>query len=225
MKAALGASDHEVLRLLKNVYGNTTAPRGLWKDVDKTFTRLGGYRIVGDSSFWVWVEPKESPRNEADRFKILGFIGGHVDDFNRAGDLENEAWKKVCKQVDEAYKWGTGKTQSFRHTGIDLEVCQRGGGRWIQLSQDFYAETLPDLAMSSDSLRMDPKTPLTGSEIAACRASLGALQWLAFYARNLMWRRTCRLPRRSTTWWRRQDRIPSPLSFGNYLRFLLIGKM
>ena len=179
LKAALGASDHEVLRLLKNVYGNTTAPRGLWKDVDKTFTRLGGHRIVGDSSFWVWVEPNESPRNEADRFKILGFIGGHVDDFNRAGDTENEAWKKICKQVDEAYKWGTRKTQSFRHTGIDLEVCQRGEDRWIQLSQDFYAETLPDLAMSSDRLRMDPKTPLTGSEIAACRASLGALQWLA----------------------------------------------
>ena len=179
LKAALGASDQEVLRLLKNVYGNTTAPRGLWKDVDKTFTRLGGHRIVGDSSFWVWVEPNESPRNEADQFRILGFIGGHVDDFNRAGDLENEAWKKICKQVDDAYKWGTRKTQSFRHTGIDLEVCQRGEDRWIQLSQDFYAETLPDLAVSPERLRMDPKTPLSASETAACRASLGALQWLA----------------------------------------------
>ena len=169
LKAALGASDHEVLRLLKNVYGNTTAPRGLWKDVDKTFTRLGGHRIVGDSSFWVWVEPNESPRNEADQFRILGFIGGHVDDFNRAGDLENEAWRKICKQVDDAYKWGTRKTQSFRHTGIDLEVGQRGEDRWIQLY----------LAVSPERLRMDPKTPLTASETAACRASLGALQWLA----------------------------------------------
>eukprot|EP00435_Cladocopium_sp_Y103_P012521 s2780_g3.t1 len=35
LRAALGAEDHEVLRILKNIYGNATAPRGLWEDIDR----------------------------------------------------------------------------------------------------------------------------------------------------------------------------------------------
>jgi len=62
LKKALNASGDEMLRLLKNVYGNAEAPRGLWQDVDKTFQRLGGHRLLGDSSFWIWTEPNESPR-------------------------------------------------------------------------------------------------------------------------------------------------------------------
>ena len=37
LNRALGAEPHEAVRVLKNVFGNTTAPRGLWEDVDKTF--------------------------------------------------------------------------------------------------------------------------------------------------------------------------------------------
>ena len=63
LKRALGAEDHEVLRLLRNIYGNATAPRGLWKDVDRTFTQLGGQRIVGDASFWIWTEENPDAKN------------------------------------------------------------------------------------------------------------------------------------------------------------------
>ena len=77
LKQALGAEEHEVLRILKNVYGNSTAPRGLWEDVDRTFTKLGGKRILGDSSFWVWTRPNPNPRNEGDQFETIGFVGGH----------------------------------------------------------------------------------------------------------------------------------------------------
>jgi len=55
LRAALGAEDHEVLRILKNIYGNATAPRGRWEDIDKTLKSMGGIRLLGDSSFWVWV--------------------------------------------------------------------------------------------------------------------------------------------------------------------------
>eukprot|EP00438_Fugacium_kawagutii_P003967 Skav207534 [mRNA] locus=scaffold756:114473:122071:+ [translate_table: standard] len=179
LKKALGASDGEVLRLLRNVYGNATAPRGLWTDVDRTFTGLGGRRIIGDSSFWVWTEPNPSPRNEADQHRVIGFVGGHVDDFMRSGDTNNENWLQIRDKINKAYKWGSEKTQSFRHTGIDLEVCEKGGERWIQLNQDHYVEGLPDLAIPEERLRQDPKSTLSPSEMAACRASLGALQWVA----------------------------------------------
>ena len=179
LRKALGASEDEILKLLKNVYGNATAPRGLWKDVDRTFTRLGGHRVIGDSSFWVWTEPNSNPMNEADLHKVIGFVGGHVDDFNRAGDMENANWKQVRKKIDEAYKWGTMKTQAYRHTGLDLEVHEDKQDRWISINQDFYVETLMDVAIPSERLRGDPTSTLSSSEVAACRASLGALQWCA----------------------------------------------
>ena len=71
------------------------------------------------------------------------------------------------------------KQQCFRHTGIDLEVMEKNNERWIQLSQDFYADSLQDLTISAERLRQDPKDPLSPGEVAACRAALGALQWLA----------------------------------------------
>ena len=110
---------------------------------------------------------------------VIGYVGGHVDDFNRSGDLSNPAWLEVRKQIDAAYKWGSMKQQCFRHTGIDLEVMEKNNERWIQLSQDFYADSLQDLAISAERLRQDPKDPLSPGEVAACRAALGALQWLA----------------------------------------------
>ena len=107
LKQALGAEDHEVFRILKNAYGNSTAPRGLCEDVDRAFTELGGKRILGDSSFSFWIHPNPHPRSERDQFKTIGFVGGQVDDFNRAGNLECEEWLKGCQEIDKAYKWGT----------------------------------------------------------------------------------------------------------------------
>ena len=178
LREALGVGDR-VLRLLRNVYGNADAPRGLWTDADKTLSRLGGHRVVGDASFWVWTQPNPSPRNEADSLSVIGFVGMHVDDANRAGDLENPLWREIREKIDKSYKWGTVKSQSYRHTGVDLDVQESGRDRWVQLDQTFYAEGLQDIAIDHQRLRGDPNQKLTPAEMAACRASLGALQWLA----------------------------------------------
>ena len=50
---ALQVSDGGLLRILKNFYGSTTAPRGLWKEVDSTFQRLGARKVLGDSCLWI----------------------------------------------------------------------------------------------------------------------------------------------------------------------------
>ena len=179
LKQALGASDTELLRLVKNIYGNSTAPRGLWQDVDATFKKLGAHRIVGDASFWVWTVPNPKPMNKWDQNILLGYVGGHVDDFTLSGDLQDHRWMEIRKQILQAYKWGSQKQQSFRHTGVDLEIMEKGSERWAQLSQDFYMETLQDLTISPERLRGDPKAIMTDGEVAVCRASLGALQWVA----------------------------------------------
>eukprot|EP00434_Breviolum_minutum_P013481 symbB.v1.2.011883.t2/scaffold806.1/size231046/10 len=132
LKRALQAEDHEVLRILKTVYGNATAPRGLWKDVDETFQRLGGKRMLGDNSFWTWTRPNPHPKNEADQHILIGFVGGHVDDFNRAGDLQDPEWLRIRAEIDKSYKWGTTKVNQYRHTGLDLQVKQEGKEYYVR---------------------------------------------------------------------------------------------
>eukprot|EP00913_Durusdinium_trenchii_P023180 g21759.t1 len=167
------------VRILRNVYGNADAPRELWRDVDTKLKSIGAHRLIGDSSFWIWVEENPNPINEADQFRLIGFVGGHVDDFMRAGDLSNDTWLKVRKDIDELYAWGSKKEENFRYTGLNVEVVNKNKERYVELNQDFYLEDLPPLAISDERLRLDPKTSLTDGEMAACRASLGALQWTA----------------------------------------------
>ena len=102
-----------------------------------------------------------------------------MDDFQRAGDLDNPTWLEVRKKIDEAYRWGTKKENSFRLTGVDLTVHDRGQEHWIEMNQDFYLETIPEVAIPGHRLREAPSTPLTTDEVAACRAALGALQWVS----------------------------------------------
>ena len=66
LNRALGEEPHEATRILKNVYGNATAPRGLWEDMDKTFCALEAKRLIGDSSFGIWTKPSPNPRNQFD---------------------------------------------------------------------------------------------------------------------------------------------------------------
>ena len=41
LRQALGVSDGGLLRILKDSYGSTTAPRGLWRDIDRNLQKLG----------------------------------------------------------------------------------------------------------------------------------------------------------------------------------------
>ena len=179
LNEALGAAPHEVLRILKNVYGNATAPRGLWEDVDRTMQSLGARRVIGDASFWIFTAPTPQPRNECDVEILLGYIGGHVDDFQRAGDLSDPRWLEIRNAIDKAYKWGSVKVNNFRYTGLDISVKDFGNERYIEVDQNYYTEGIPDLSVDPHRLQKADDTPLTPAEFSACRAGLGALQWVA----------------------------------------------
>jgi hypothetical protein len=81
---------------------------------------LGAKRLIGDSSFWIWTKPNPNPRNQFDTEQLIGFVGGHVDDFNRAGDLQDPEWLRIREAIDKSYKWGTVKINQYRHTGLDI---------------------------------------------------------------------------------------------------------
>ena len=115
---------------------------------------------------------------------------GHVDDFNRAGDMQNPKWLAIRESINKAYKWGTSKTGSYRHVGADIIEKSNGiDGRYIEISQDFYVETLADLDI--DPARFHQKDiPLNHHEITLCRAALGAISWLAIQTQPLLCART-----------------------------------
>ena len=49
LRQSLGVSEGGLLRILKDFYGSTTAPRrGLWQDIDKKLQEIGGHKILGD---------------------------------------------------------------------------------------------------------------------------------------------------------------------------------
>eukprot|EP00438_Fugacium_kawagutii_P003117 Skav222832 [mRNA] locus=scaffold1338:43482:51341:- [translate_table: standard] len=184
LRSALNVEKGGVLRILKDFYGSTTAPRGLWKDLDATFCKLGAHRIIGDACVWIWSQPNKHPLNQYDQHEVIGIMSGHADDFNRAGDNSNPRWLEIKSKIDGAYKWGTTKRGSYRHVGADLaEKHHHSCGRYLEVSQDFYVETLQDLNL--DPVRMSDE-PLTPKEISMCRAHLGALQWLAVQTQPLI---------------------------------------
>ncbi|CAK9084957.1 Transposon Ty1-NL2 Gag-Pol polyprotein, partial [Durusdinium trenchii] len=133
------------VRILRNVYGNADAPRELWRDVDTKLKSIGAHRLT-------------------DRGQLFLDLG-HVDDFMRAGDLSNDTWLKIRKNIDELYAWGSKKEENFRYTGLNVEVVNKNKERYVELNQDCYLEDLPPLAISDERLRLDPKTSLTDGEM------------------------------------------------------------
>lgn len=173
---ALQIPRDSVLRILRNIYGSTTAPRGLWLDLHRTLTSLDGRAALGERCLWLWFSKHE--KDITGKFpRLIGAMGGHVDDFHRIGDDTSLEWQQICQKIDASYKWGTMKRDSYRHAGSDINTIETKNGFKLRIDQDAYVESLPDVNI--DPVRLRSNGPLTPSEVAACRTSLGGLQWLA----------------------------------------------
>ena len=181
LRQSLGVSQGGLLRILKDFYGSTTAPRGLWQDIDKKLQEIGGHKILGDPCAWIWLEVD----TKIGEPRVVGYMAGHVDDFNRAGDNTSATWRTARAKIDSLYRWGTIKKGEYRSVGSDIQVKADTHGKYIEINQDFYIETISDLAI--DSFRFgQPELPMQPAEVAKCRASLGALQWVAVQTQPLI---------------------------------------
>ena len=178
LKEAMGLPQDALLRILRNIYGSTTAPRGLWLDLHKTLVGLGAVPAVGERCLWLWFSKHEVDPVTSTPV-LLGAMGGHVDDFHRVGNSKSPEWVEICQKIDKAYQWGTIKRRSYRHAGTDINTIDQADGTFrIEIDQDAYIEGIPDLEVSVQRLRT-PDQALTPQEIASCRTALGSLQWLA----------------------------------------------
>ena len=178
LRAALGIPEGGLMRVLRNIYGSTTAPRGLWLDLHKTLVSLGATPILGERCLWAWFSKTEM--EATGRFpRLLGVMGGHVDDFHCCGNFHSSEWQKIYNQILAAYKWGTAKRGNYRHAGTDLKTvsCKNSNHFKLMVDQDAYVESVADVAIPAE--RLYQNGPLQKQEIGACRTALGALQWLA----------------------------------------------
>ena len=153
LRAALGVSEDGILRILRNIYGSTTAPRGLWLDLHKTLCGLGAVPILGERCLWVWLSKHVQDQGHP---KVIGAMGGHVDDFHRLGDPDSDEWRVVKASIDSAYKWGMTKSGSYRHAGTDLQTVKDANGCLkVVVDQEFYVDGLQDVDIDPDRLRAD----------------------------------------------------------------------
>ena len=187
LRDALNIPEGGVLRILKDFYGSTTAPKNLHQNVDQSVMKsLGAVKIKGDQCFWLWVEKERDSNNQQDQWKTIGFMAGHVDDFHRAGDKNNPRWNEVRASIDKMYKWGTVKTNQYRHAGTDLTMTNDPAfGRCLVIDQSYYIDSIQDVQIAPDRFSKSDSI-LTPKEITECRASLGALQWVAVQTQPLV---------------------------------------
>ena len=175
LRDALGVGQEGIMRILRNIYGSTTAPRGLWLDLHKKLTALGGVPVLGERCLWIWLSKHQM---DGEHPKTIGAMGGHVDDFHRIGDNDSEEWQAIKQAIDKAYKWGTAKVQNYRHAGTDVStVMDARNYMKVVVDQDYYVEGLMDVEISPE--RLSQQGAMTKQEVGACRTALGALQWLA----------------------------------------------
>ena len=174
LRDALGIDDNDVMRILRNIYGSTTAPRGLWLSLHKRLVELGAQPVLGERCLWIWLSAE---RRDGHHAQVIGAMGGHVDDFHRIGD-DSDEWKIIKEKINGAYKWGMAKSGSYRHAGTDVSTVKddRGYDKII-IDQSYYIESIMDVDI--DPSRLGTNVAMNKHDVDACRTALGALQWVA----------------------------------------------
>ena len=105
-----------VVRLLKSVYGLTTAPLEWYQQVDRVLKKLGGVQAASDPCIWTF--------NSADGVH-LGLIGAHVDDFLIGGEKCAE-WDNIISTLLTAFRWTPWESGHFKQCGVHVEQLPNG---------------------------------------------------------------------------------------------------
>ena len=167
---ALGLPKGErVVRLLKSVYGLTTAPIEWFQKVNEVLQQLGAEQCVTDPCVWRY------RRNG----QLLGIVGAHVDDFLICGQEENAEWQKFLEILLVSFRWTPWERQKFKQCGVLIE--QQPDQSIIQ-HQEEYLATMTEIEISKERAAQ-LNSPVTEKERTQLRAVLGGLQWLVTQTR------------------------------------------
>ena len=158
-----------VIRLLKSVYGLTTAPLEWYSQVDKVLKELGGRQTAADPCVWVFCSTTG---------EHIGLVGAHVDDFLISGNTGPE-WLQIVETLLTAFRWTPWEEKTFKQCGILIEQLPDGS---IVQHQEEYLSALEEISLDTNRSKM-LSTNVTESERTQLRALLGGLQWLVTQTR------------------------------------------
>jgi hypothetical protein len=158
-----------VIRLLKSVYGLTTAPLEWHQQVDKMLKKLGGVQAASDPCIWTF--------NSEDGVH-LGLIGAHVDDLLIGGEKCAE-WDNIISTLLTAFRWTPWESGHFKQCGVHVEQLPSGD---IEQHQEEYLSTLAEVEIKAERQKQ-LNSSVTESERTQLRAILGGLQWLVTQTR------------------------------------------
>ena len=157
-----------VIKLLKSVYGLTTAPIEWFNKVNDVLREIGFEQCACDPCMWRLVE------ND----KLVGLIGAHVDDFLITGD-ESLTWKEAMRILLSAFRWTPWEETKFKQCGVTIV---QNPDNSITQSQAEYLSTLSEIDMKNER-KNQLNSPVTETERTQLRALLGGLQWLVTQTR------------------------------------------
>ena len=82
--------------------------------------------------------------------KLVGLVGGHVDDFLFCGSDDCLLWKESCGKIQEKFKWGTWERDDFTQCGVEIKHLGCGG---FALSQTQYIHELKEISVCAERRR------------------------------------------------------------------------
>jgi hypothetical protein len=163
-----------VVRLLKSVYGLTTAPLDWYLEVDRVLRALGGHRCLTDPCVWTFVDNSQEKGDN-----LCGIIGAHVDDFLIAGDEKGDLWNRVVENLLASFRWTPWEEGTFKQCGVRIQQMDDGS---IVQDQEEYLQTIEEIQLESQRSKQGSSL-VTEAERSELRALLGALQWLVTQSR------------------------------------------
>ena len=60
LREALGVGIEGIMNIMKNIYGSTTAPRGLWLSLQRKLSGLAGKVVLGERCLWLWTVDEQA---------------------------------------------------------------------------------------------------------------------------------------------------------------------
>lgn len=169
------------MQLKKPMYGLCDAPRAWYMEaVERILSLDNVYRHSLDACLFMVFDPnKKSQLSQSDEQPngspglLVAAFGIHVDDLLGCGDINNDIYQKVKKQLHELFSFRMWEESgTLQYCGCDI-ISNDGG---VLLKQADYINKQKPITLPT-SRKSDPSSPLTQKETTQLRALIGALQW------------------------------------------------
>ena len=174
-------TESKLMQLKKPMYGLCDAPRAWYLEaVERILSLDNVYRHPLDACLFLVFDPSAqsqlsplSAEESAAPGRLVATFGIHVDDLLGCGDVNNEIYKKVKKQLHELFSFRMWEESStLQYCGCKIvkdDTC-------ISLKQTDYITKQKPITLPA-ARKADSQSPLNQKETTQLRALIGALQW------------------------------------------------